>query len=74
MRSQEKPDIFLNGILTATKALLQSSCGVLSLSYGVLVGDSLRSHNAFTMLTMHALRFYGVRTALSRRLHCPDDV
>ena len=33
--------------------------------YRVLVGDSLHSHDAFTELTMHALRFQGVRTALT---------
>ena len=36
----------------------QSLYGVLSRSYGVFVGDSLRSHDAFTALTVHALRFH----------------
>ena len=64
------------GVLTATKALLRSSCGIQSRSYGVLVGDSMRSHDAFTALsrrshcvhcavTAFALRFHGVCTALS---------
>ena len=55
-------------ILTATKALLRSSHGALSHSYGVLVGDSLRSHDTFTSLSRHsqcALPFHGVQTALS---------
>ena len=68
MRSQENPDIFHDkracyGVLTATKSLLWSSHGLLSRSYEVL-SDSLPSHNALTMLTMHALHFHGVHTAL----------
>ena len=34
-------------------------------SYGVLVGFSLHSHDAFTALTMHAMHFQGVCTALA---------
>ena len=80
VRSKEIPDVFLksacHGVLTATKALLRSSCGVLSRSYGVLVGDSMRSHHASTALsrrshcvhcagTAFALCFHGVCTALT---------
>ena len=36
------------GVLTVTKALLWSSHGVLSRSYGVFVGDCLRSHGSST--------------------------
>ena len=43
-----------HSVLTATKALLRSSHGVLSRSYGVLVGDSLRSHDAFTALSRNS--------------------
>ena len=64
-----------HGVLAASKALLRSSCGVLSRSYGVLVGDSMRSHDAFTALSrcshcVHcavmafALCSHGVCTAL----------
>ena len=84
MRLQEIPDVFLEKapvtasshslMVSATKALLRSSCGVLSRSYGVLVGDSMRSHGAFKVLTFRAPRCHGVRTALSRRLHCADVV
>ena len=48
------------GVLTATMALLRGSHDVLSRPYGGLVGDSLRSHDAFA--------------ALSRRLHCTCGV
>ena len=41
--------------------------GVLSHSYGVFVGDSLRSPNAFTALTMRALCFHDV-------CNCADGV
>ena len=65
-----------HGVLTATKALLRSSCGILWRSYGVFIGDSMRSHDAFTALSrrshcMHcavtafALCFNGVCTALT---------
>ena len=79
VRLQEIPDVFLkksvcHGVLTVTKALLRSSYGVLSRSYGVLVGDPMRSHDAFIALsrrshcvhcavTAFALCFYGVCTA-----------
>ena len=57
--------------------LLRSSRGFLSRSYGVLVGDSLRSHDAFTVLPrrtqcMHCafktfgLRFHDICTELTR--------
>ena len=64
MRAQEIPDVFLEksacqGVLTATKALLRSSCEVLLRSYGVLFGDSMRSHGAHIVCTV-----------LSRRSHC----
>ena len=64
MRAQEIPDVFLeksacHGILKVTKALLRSSCDILSRSYGVLFGDSMYSHGAHI-----------VCTALSRRSHC----
>ena len=70
MNSQENPDIFVKkrafqGVLIATKALLRSLHGVVLHSYRVLVGNSLHSHNAFTALTMHELRFYCVHTALT---------
>ena len=51
-------------------ALLQSSHGVLSRSYGVLVGDALRTYDAFNA-------FHGARnacTALSQRPQCADGV
>ena len=56
MRSQEKSDDFswkwtCHGVLIAIKALLRISHGVLSRSYGVLVGDYLRSHGAPTACT-----------------------
>ena len=38
------------------------------------VGDSMRSYDAFTALKLRALCCHGVRTALSRRLHCADGV
>ena len=71
----ERAESACHGVLAATKALLRSSCGVLSRSYGVLVGDSMRSHDAFTALsrcshcvhcavTAFALCFHGVCTAL----------
>ena len=41
-------------------------------SYGVLVGDSLRSHDTFTALTMHALCFHGIHTALTMCWKCSD--
>ena len=67
MRSQENPDIFekkaCHGFLAATKALLRSSHGVLSRSYGVLTGDYMHSHGA-----------HNACTALSRRSHCADGV
>ena len=88
MRAQAISDVFLekapvtassprpHGVLTATKALLRSSCDVLSRSYGVLVGDSMRSHGAHIVctalsrrshcaFTAFALRFHGVCTALT---------
>ena len=69
MTSQENPDIFREKGLSrrpaATKALLRNSHGVLSRSCEVLVGVSLRFDCAFTALTMHALRFHDIRTALT---------
>ena len=55
--------IVCHGVLTATKALTRSSYGVLSRSYGVHGGDSLRSQGTHTACT-----------ALSRRCHCADAV
>ena len=58
MRSQEIPDVFLEKApaTASSQRPRRISCGVLSRSYGVLDGDSMRSHDAFT--------------ALSRRSHC----
>ena len=41
-----------HGVLTATMALLQSSHGVLLRVYGVVFGDSLRSYDPFTVLSL----------------------
>ena len=59
MRSQEHLAFFRGkwpsprscSVLTATMALLQSSHGVLSRSYGVFVGDALRPYDAFNALS-----------------------
>ena len=75
VRSQEIPDIFrekmaCQGVVTATKALLRSSHEILSCTYGVLVGDSLRSY-------FISLRFPGAHNAciaLLRRSHCAGGV
>ena len=75
MRAQEIPDVFLekknacHGVLTATKALLQSSCDVLSRSYGVLVGDSMRSHGAHIVYTAFSRRSHCTFTAFALRFH-----
>ena len=38
---------------------------LLRISHGIhRVGDSLHSHGAFTALTMHALHFHGIHTAV----------
>ena len=68
MRSQEIRDVFLEKVPATASSQRPRCC------YGVLVGDSLRSHDTFTALTLLALRCHGVRTVLSRRLHCADGV
>ena len=82
VRSQEIPDVFLEkapvaasserprrcyGALVAFIAFLRSSCW----RFYALSG---RFHCAFTALTLRALRCHGVRTALSRCLHCAVGV
>ena len=70
MRAQEIPDGFLE------KASVTASSQRPRRSYGVLVGDSRRSHNAHIVCTVlsrrshcaftaFALRFHGVCTALT---------
>ena len=56
-----------HGVLTATKALPRSSRGVLSRSYGVHGGDSLRSHGAFTARPRRSQRMRRAFTALPLR-------
>ena len=72
MRSQEIPDVFLEKALVMASSQRPMFCCVLSRAYRVLVGDSVRSHDAFTALTLRAMRCHGVRTSLSWRLHCAD--
>ena len=73
MRSQDNPDIFVKRGLSQNPnsnqfiKLLQSSHGILSRSYVVLVGNSLRSQDAFMAITMHALGFHSILTALTAR-------
>ena len=55
-------------VLTTAMCLLRSSHVVLLRFYGVLVGDSLCSYDAFTVLIMCALRCKD-----SRRLFCTRD-
>ena len=74
MRAPAISDVFLekntcHGVLTATKALLRSSCDVLSRSYGVLVGDSMRSHGAHIVCTAPSWRSHCAFTAFSLRFH-----
>ena len=57
VRKQEKPDILCvkracHDVLTGTMVSVQSSHDVLSSSYGVLVGDSLHSHDALDACTV----------------------
>ena len=56
-----------HGVLTATKALPRSSHDVLSRSYGVHDGDSLRSHGAFTARPRRSKRMRRAFTALPLR-------
>ena len=81
MRAPAIPDDFLekapvtasrrrpHGVLTATKALLRSSSDILSRSYGVLVGDSMRSHGAHIVCTVLSRRLHCAFTAFALRFH-----
>ena len=82
MRSQEIPDVFLKMRLSrrphsdqdvATELLWRSTAFLRSSSWRFYALPR-RFHCAFTALTLRALRCHGVRTALSRRLHCADGV
>ena len=71
------PDIFLEkGPVTcysdqcvATELLWRSIAFI-----RILCALTTLSLRAFMALTLHVLRFHGVRTALSMRLHCADGV
>ena len=63
-----------HGVLTATKALLRSSHGVLSRSNGVIVGDSLRFHDAFTALSRRSQCMHCTFTAFALRWRHVEDV
>ena len=73
VRLQENPDIFLEKGLSlrpgsdqgVATELAWRSIAFLRSSYWRLSALSRRFHCAFTALTMHALRFHGVCTALT---------
>jgi hypothetical protein len=68
---QEKSDIF-DDMETARRH--HGDHGVITRSYGVLIGDCLRSDCACTAFFALPLRFHGAYTALSLRSHCADIV
>ena len=82
MRSQEIPDVFLEKAPATASSQRPRRCyGALVASYRVptefllaIYALSRRVHCAFTALTLRALCCHGVRTVLSRRLHCADGV
>ena len=75
MRSQEIPDVFLEKAPATASSQRPRRCyGALVASYRVPTEFLLVILCALTALTLRALCCHGVRTVLSRRLHCADGV
>ena len=67
VRTQENHDIFREKLSVTASLQPRSSHGVLSRSYGVHGGDSLRSHGAFTARPWRSQRMRRAFTALPLR-------
>ena len=71
MRAQEIPDVFFEKApVTASSQRPRRCYGALVTFYRVPTAFLLAIPCALTARTLCALRFHGVRTAISRRLHC----
>ena len=71
MKAQENPDVFLEKAhVTASSQRPRRCYGALVTFYCVPTEFLLAILCALTARTLCALRFHGVRTALSQRLHC----
>ena len=71
MRAQEIPDVFLEKVLVTASSQRTSRCyGALVTFYRVPTEFLLAILCALMARTLCVLRFHGVRTELSRRLHC----
>ena len=75
MRAQEISDVFLaKAPVTASSQRPRRCYGALVTFYHVPTEFLLAILCTLTAHTLCALRFHGVHTALSRRLHCSDCV
>ena len=81
VRSQEIPDVFLEKAPVTASSQRPRRCYRALVAFVFLRSScwrfyvlSRRFHCIFTALTLRALRCHGVRTALSRRLHCTVGV
>ena len=71
VRAQEIPDVFLERVsVTASSQRPRRCYGALVTFYRVPTEFLLAILCALTARTLCALRFHGLRTALSRRLRC----